>query len=324
MVCLSGSSYCQNCSPVEVRSSCLSYIQLPPAEALTHNYRFFYKLILECQGNPNTSYDEFRVNDTFPALYVPGLDALHVLDPDAPATIPYQPNGPMVLYNWQLDSIKKITGQVDPCVTLSSPPCYSVYYYHTDVSSPNVTHPMIASMVSCCRPFNSANIEFHPINWGNGCNYNTTPGAVGNGMINFIVVPALTKSPLNSSPVFTSNDTIMSTCIKYPFSYAIHVSDPDNDSIAYHFGTPRTFTLKLTPGFPPPRFRIVTMYNTFPQIQFKSGYSEQHPAGPTVKLDPRSGLLTGNLTDTGTFDITVCAVEYRGENCWIRLLRICI
>jgi gliding motility-associated-like protein len=286
--------------PTEVKSACLSYIELPISEAVTFNYRFFYKLIIECSNDPNTSVDG-----------ISSVEALHILDPSAPVFDLKQPNGPMFTYDWTQDSVKRVTGQVDPCVVLLQPACYSIYYYHTDVSSPDVTKSFVASILNCCRPFNSVNINFQPAFYGPGCQGPLTTGAVGNGMVNFIVVPALVRTPVNSSPVFTSNDTILSTCINYPFSYGIHASDPDNDSIAYHFGTPRTFTEKLTPA-PGGTEVLVTMYRTFPEILFKQGYSEQYPAGPAVSLDPKTGLLTGNLTDTGTFDITVSAVEYRG------------
>jgi gliding motility-associated-like protein len=308
---LSKISYSQNCvEPTGVKSTSLSYIELPPSPTTTFNYRFFYKIIIDCSEDPNISYDP-RVPNQFPGYYVPGVDSLHVVDPYSTINNPELPNGLMVSYVWQLDSVKKITGQIDPCVVLSQPPCYSIYYYHTDVNTPDGTKSFVASMVSCCRPFNSVNIEFFPEYWGSGCSGSTTTGPIGNGMVSFIVVPPLATSPINNSPVFTSNDTILSTCINNPFSYSIHASDPDNDSIAYHFGTPRTFSLKLVPAIGAHQEVLVTIYKTFPQVTFKQGYSEQYPAGPAVLLDPVTGLLTGKLTDTGTLDITVSAVEYR-------------
>ncbi|HXB28374.1 MAG TPA: gliding motility-associated C-terminal domain-containing protein [Puia sp.] len=272
---------------------------MPVSEAVTYNYRFFYKLIIECSSDPNTSLSD-----------LPGVDALHILDPSAPVPDLTMPNGPMFTYDWTMDSVKRVTGQVDPCVVLSQPACYSIYYYHTDARSPDVTKSFVASMLNCCRPFNSVNINFQPEYFGQGCIGPINTGAVGNGLVNFIVLPPLVRSPINSSPVFTSIDTILSVCINNPFSCGIHATDPDNDSIAYHFGTPRTYARKLTPALGG-REVMITMYRTFPEILFKQGYSEQYPAGPSITLDPKSGLLSGNLTEPGTFDVTVNAVEYR-------------
>lgn len=293
-------SFSQCLPPTQIKSGSLTYIELPVSDSIQFNYRFFYKLIVECSSDPNISFG-----------LIPGVDALHVLDPSAPVPDATMPNGPMFTYDWILDSVKRVTGQVDPCVLLLQPACYSIYYYHTDANSPEVSNSFVASMLNCCRPFNSANIDFNSDVWGPGCGSGSTfTGAIGNGLVNFIVLPALITSPKNSSPHFTSNDTILSICINNPFSYNIHASDPDNDSIAYHFGTPRTFIEKLTPACCWQEV-LVTWYRTFPEISFKQGFTEQFPAGPTVTLDPKTGLLAGNLTDTGTFDIYVSAVEYR-------------
>lgn len=303
-------SYSQTCAPpTEIKSTSLTFMRYPLLQGNGYKFRLFYKIILECSADPNASFDS-RNPDTFPGYYVFPVDDLHVLDPTQPVTDLTQPNGPMSTYAWQLDSIKRVTGQIDPCVVLSKAPCYSIYYYHADANPPDVAKPSVAVMVNCCRPFNSANIFFQPLYWGPGCDPRTTPGTISNGILNFVTLPALTSNLINSSPEIISNDTILNTCINNPFSYKIYATDPDNDSVVYHFGTPKTFSEKLAPGLPHGPEVLVTIYKTFSKVLFKPGFSEQFPAGPNITLDPTTGLLSGNLTDTGTFDITVYAVEY--------------
>ncbi len=181
-------SFSQCLPPTQIKSGSLTYIELPVSDSIQFNYRFFYKLIVECSSDPNISFG-----------LIPGVDALHVLDPSAPVPDATMPNGPMFTYDWILDSVKRVTGQVDPCVLLLQPACYSIYYYHTDANSPEVSNSFVASMLNCCRPFNSANIDFNSDVWGPGCGSGSTfTGAIGNGLVNFIVLPALITSPKNS------------------------------------------------------------------------------------------------------------------------------
>jgi len=46
-------------------------------------------------------------------------------------------------------------------------------------------------------------------------------------------------------------------------------------------------------------------------VDFNSPYSVTDPAGPSLSLDPSTGLLQGSIADTGIFDLTISALEYR-------------
>ena len=241
------------------------------------------------------------------------MDQLHISNPG-------DPKGGTLGYSWIPDSTRIVTGQLDPCIALEDPPCYSINYYHADVLQPDITKPFKASTTNCCRVFNAANIATN----GNYIDYGPPPppppptigdfpptvptcppldnGPVGNGIVNFVELPPIAGT-LNSSPYFTSSaDSILNVCEGNPFSFPLKAIDPDGDSIAYHFSTPNTFRINVHTGI---------LYGSTSQLFFKDGYSESQPAGAGVKLDQKTGLITGSLPEGGTYDITISAVEYR-------------
>ncbi len=243
------------------------------------------------------------------------MDDLHITNPD-------DPFGGTITYTWILDSTIRVTGQLDPCIYLEVTPCYSVSYFHADVIQPDINKSFKAITTNCCRVFNTVNVTSD----GNYTDYGSPPpppppsnspgtppvalncpllsgGAVGNGIVNSIALPPLT-STLNSSPYFTSSaDSILHICNGAPFSYPLKAIDPDGDSIAYHFSTPVTYSVDAGTAI---------IYGPTYQLFFKDGYSENQPAGATVKLDQKTGLITGSLPLAGTYDLTISALEYRG------------
>jgi len=280
----SSAQYCV--LPTSLTSGTLSYIRLPDGDA--SNFRFFYKVIVECGGSSSF-----------------GFDGLHVIDPMSAST-----TGKIV--PWQIDSINKITGVLDPCVTLNTPPCFTVYYYHADVQSPISNKSFLVSTTYCCRPYDAVNIRYSPslIGYSNpepnlGCP-NAVPGPIGNAMSSLFKMPSL-NDPFNSSPQFSNQDTILTICKDRPLTYQIRAADPDGDSIAYHFSTPRTYSISLDN-----KGNQSINYRKFPQLHFQQGYSEQEPAGPQLRLDPVTGILEGTVADAGTYDITISVLEYRG------------
>jgi gliding motility-associated-like protein len=279
--------------PLTLKSVALSYRRLPPNETTINTFRFYYKTVVECgQSNTNELHD---------------LIVLNTL------------NGSYLDQSWQLDSFSKTTGTIDPCVELSQAPCYSIYYYHADVSLGDLgpaPFGFIANTINCCRPGNAVNLALTPQfmdqenepppSSGYNCEkteypYLWYPAVIGNALVSFIHVTPI--DIVNSSPQFSDPDTILNICQNRPFSYQIKVSDVDGDSVAFHFSTPRTF-------FESPMFSSY-LYNRFPQLLYRSPYSEQEPAGSSVKINQKTGQLSGSIPDTGTYVITISVPEYR-------------
>lgn len=142
---LSQLSFCQYCAlPTTIKSTSLYYVQLPFSvdDIATPNYRFFYKIIIECGGNPSAD-----------------MDQLHISNPNTPT-------GGAIGYAWIPDSSRIVTGQLDPCIALAIPPCYSINYYHADIIQPDITKPFKATTTNCCRVSNTVNVwtnnnDFH-------------------------------------------------------------------------------------------------------------------------------------------------------------------
>ncbi len=275
--------------PLALKSTSLSYSRIVPFHPPGNNYRFYYKVLVEC-GKTNSA-------DLFGLL------------------IYNSSNGTSLGASWQQDSLSRIVGVIDPCLTLPATPCFTIYYYHADIFLPGSALGYIASTISCCRPGNAANLMMIPsfMDLENipppninplGCNEYpgiANPYTVGNSLVSFINVPPMTI--VNNSPQFADTDTILFVCKNRPFTFQISASDPDNDSLAYHFSQPRAFYVF-------PKF-FQYQLNLFPQIQYNTPYTYQQPVGSGVTLDPKTGLIQGSIADTGTYVVTISVPEYR-------------
>jgi gliding motility-associated-like protein len=280
-------------------------LETPYSETNTNNYRFFYKLIIDCNSSRNENLD---------ALYVSTLGG-----------------GTIVPYNWTLDSMKRITVQVDPCVILPKAACNVVYYFHTDVTSPDASKPFYAMTTNCCRVVNLINMNLgmnltnlapppppqpvfpgeFPIPPPPTCPY-PNEGAVSNGIANYLIIPP-SNAPIVNSPSFISDDSIPNICKDEEFSHKFIAIDPEADSIAYHFCSPITYQVKVVGNLGnPPTPTILKNYRTFSPINFNTGYTVSEPAGPLLTLDQKTGLMSGKISLAGMYDIAVCAVAYRG------------
>ncbi len=277
--------------PLALKSTSISYTRVVPYHPPGNNYRFYYKVLVEC-GKTNSAdlFDLFILNTS---------------------------NGSSQEVSWQQDSLSRVVGVIDPCLSLPAAPCFTIYCYHADIFLPGSVQGYIASTISCCRPGNAANLMMIPsfMDLENippvsvsiyGCGLTEYPAVshpytVGNSLVSFINVPPMTI--VNNSPQFANTDTILFVCKNRPFTYQISASDPDMDSLAYHFSQPRAFYV-YPQGY-------LYQLNNFPQIPYDSPYTYQQPVGSGVTLDPKTGLLQGSITDTGTYVVTISVPEYR-------------
>lgn len=112
----------------------------------------------------------------------------------------------------------------------------------------------------------------------------------------------------NNSAVFKSLPPQI-ICANNPFSYDFSATDPDGDSLSYELCTahpggsvsnPRPTGSQIAP---PP----------YPSVPYIPPYSAAVPipGTPPVQIDPVTGLMTGQPTQTGRFIVTVCAHEWR-------------
>ncbi len=293
-ICYRDFGFSQGCPiPTNLKTTELTYetIAVQPLQ-----WRFHYRVTVPCdEGQPIE-------------------DSIYAFDPLHNETL---------VQKLILDSVVRKTKVADPCIFLPSPPCFQDFYFHADIKRKNYskTFGYYVFVPDCCLAYQFKNLaygsntsgdEYLPIEGVKG-SCEPSFGQVYNSMLTFVKTPALLADIHNTSPKFSEEDTILNVCIDSNFNYSTNATDPDDDSIAYHFGAPKNYTVILHgPGGP--IYKIITQ-TPFPNALYDlpAGYNEKQPLGPSVNMNPKSGLVTGNLPDTGTYLMTVYALEYRND-----------
>ncbi len=145
-----------------------------------------------------------------------------------------------------------------------------------------------------------------------GINNIQNSGDVGNTFS--IQIPGnnvLAGASINSSPRFLVNDTAI-VCARNYFQYSFQASDLDGDSLAY------TFCDAIQGGGPslgtgPNQSAPVTAANPpYTSVPYAFTYSGAFPMGPSVTINPQTGLISGTAPNLiGEYVVSVCVREYR-------------
>lgn len=185
----------------------------------------------------------------------------------------------------------------EPCITDDQRGCYYtiVVYEIKSIDLPITANGYTISYQRCCRINDMDNVE----NSGQVGNTYTTriPGTSS-------LIPDANK---NSSPDFQINDTAV-ICGGSFFSLPLGATDLDGDSLSYtlcgaYDGGTATNPVP-DPAEPPG-------YNT---VNYLAPYSGFQPMGASVKIDAKTGLLSGvapQIAFSGEYVVTVCVAEYR-------------
>ena len=132
------------------------------------------------------------------------------------------------------------------------------------------------------------------------------PGAVG--ATYYAIIP-----PANSENINTNNSAVFKNyppqiiCVNTPLFYDHSATDADGDSLSYEFCTAYT-------GGSANNAKPVPVSITFQPVNYLAPYSPAYPMGPTntaLKIDPKTGLITGTPTQLGRYVVTVCCHEWR-------------
>jgi len=226
-------------------------------------------------------------------------------------------------YAWQIDSLRNVTKVADPCLVFPNPPCYTVVFCHVDVNPRPGAFGFSASVEDCCLAADYKNLSYLnnisliddlPLA---GARTQCTPnfdGPVYNSIINTIRFPHVSPNFINNSPRFLDEDTVLNICTSGTLSYGVRAVDPDGDSIAYHFSNPLNYLAKTASGSASSSNYEIDIKLPFSKLNYIApGYSSTSPLGQGVSLDPVSGLVKGSIPDTGTYLMTVSAVEFRNS-----------
>lgn len=178
------------------------------------------------------------------------------------------------------------------CINPAPAVCFVQTTYVQDVELENSTNGYILAEQECCRIQGIINLVNS--NTFGGTNYNTIPGIINR-----------VDYHQNSSPLFAAKDTAV-ICHNASFSLDFSATDPDGDSIAYAFCAAKTggtaAQRQPDPPAPPP----------FSDVMYSTGFSGSQPLGPTVAINPKTGIISGTAPDAiGNYIISVCAYEYR-------------
>ncbi len=218
------------------------------------------------------------------------------LDPSAAISIySYNASGgtsPVTTRSVSLSN-RTILSLMDPGRCINNPPvvCYELGTYTFTIDLPVTEYGYIVSYQRCCRIENMTNIVG---SGGVGATYTATiPGR-----------SVEATAAVNSSAKFATKDTVV-VCEGNFFLYDFSATDADGDSLSYSFCQAYSGGSMRDPqpsqASPPP-------YNSVP---YGFVYNAAYPLGSGVKVDPRTGIVSGVAPSAGIYVITVCVSEHR-------------
>lgn len=183
----------------------------------------------------------------------------------------------------------------DPCITNPPAICFRLGHYYFTVTVPESSQGYILSMQVNYRVNGISNF----VDWYNnvGATYSAElPGKAETG-----------NTMVNNSAKFTGNDLVV-VCADNSFSYDFSATDPDGDELRYSFcnaymGGPGGGgnNSPQAPSAPP--------YSEVPYENIS--YTGGSPLGSRVKIDNKTGLITGIAPPEGIYVVTVCVDEIR-------------
>lgn len=179
-----------------------------------------------------------------------------------------------------------------PCITNPPAVCYQIGFYNFDVSLPAVAEGYVIVIQVVYRVQGISNLSS---GYGNiGATYTgEIPGT-----------SSISTAPQNNSAHFTGDDMVV-ICANNSFSYSFAAEDKDGDVLRYSFtnayiggsgGGGTNF-----PPAPPP----------YSSVPYGSNYGAGSPLGANVKIDSKTGLITGIAPNDGIYVVTVQVEEIR-------------
>ncbi len=181
----------------------------------------------------------------------------------------------------------------DPGKCIDNPPvvCYELGIYTFTIELPITDYGYVVSYQRCCRIENMTNIQ------GSG-----QVGATYTANIPGRTIDA--TAPTNSSAKFSTKDTVV-VCENNFFMYDFSATDIDGDSLSYSLCQAYSGGSMRDPqpgqASPPP----------YSSVPYGFTQNASFPLGSTVRIDPRTGILSGIAPRAGIYVITACVSEHR-------------
>lgn len=189
--------------------------------------------------------------------------------------------------------LKNTPGAI-PCLTGDKDVCFQVGTFSNTVELPRNTTGYILSWIRFSRQ-ELTNVADDPY----------PENSVGATFITRIPGTNLVgTSGVNSSPQFVSKDTAL-VCGGKNFTLDYGASDSDGDSLSYSFCAAYNGGDNSLPNPPPPA--VLSLI----QLPYLSPYSGSSPLGAAVKIDPKTGIISGKAPFPGKYVVNVCVTEWR-------------
>lgn len=183
-----------------------------------------------------------------------------------------------------------VTNASNPClVQASDSVCFEEGHYSGVITLSSIPPSgLTVAYQRCCRNHDLLNVN--------------SPGNTGISIL-------CTIPPLNNSSPVLSTLPPTALCNNNYFSLDFHATDPDNDSLSYTLSLPLAGTDSMLPIPPVMSFNhpLKTAVST------PAFFSSNNPLGPQslIKLDPKTGELTGLPINKGQFVAAISVHEYR-------------
>ena len=250
----------------------ISYLYIGPgATAGTERYEITLRLFLECNASGQQLDAEANIG------------IFRNINETSIAGSPF-------LFPLRSDEFINLTTP-NPCISSPSAVCYRLRIYKRTIDLPIEPGGYTMVFQRCCRINGLINLT---PNSNVGSSYTCRMG--GSDFLD---------SKTNSSPSFAIKDTVL-ICQFRPFTLNFSAEDPEGDSLSYEFCDAYTANQGGGGGvidpIPPSQIGFVT---------YAAGFSGSSPLGPSVKINPVNGIISGVAPGGGDYVISVCVREWR-------------
>jgi gliding motility-associated-like protein len=189
------------------------------------------------------------------------------------------------------EHVDTIRSKIFPaCVNNNLQTIYEIGYFSADLELPRGDLDYTLAWIRCCRTNSVVNMR---LNDG------------GITLTALIPGPTLARAKPNNSAVFPLRDTVL-LCNNQEFSLEFGATDVDQDSLSYSF-YPALHGASLFDPSPQPNSTIA--YESLPYNEPQ--FTANSPMGAGVKLDARTGQISGVAPPAGTYLVTVRVFEWR-------------
>ncbi|MBI2269351.1 MAG: PKD domain-containing protein [Bacteroidetes bacterium] len=212
---------------------------------------------------------------------------------DSPATVAVYDSGSVLIRTIDLIPPGSDTLPINitnPCIVPPANVCVEQCIYSDTVTLPPIPGGYTLVYQRCCRNNTILNL--------------VSPGDVGSTY--FTTIPDTTIVKCNNSPHFTNYPPIY-ICAGVPLQFDHSATDADGDSLVYElcdtYHGASSFSPMPNPPSPPP----------YTAVPWAPGFNGSYPikSNPAIKIDPKTGMITGTPTMIGQWVIGVCVREYR-------------